>query len=364
MSALRHEVQAAWITLLAAVAGCSSNNAELEIEGGGDGRLGAVALEEVKFGQCESQLGNAGFNSDFFPPQVGNAFSARFDVQPLSEAPGAPVDAVIGLSNGPADAFTDLGPIVRFNAAGMVDARNGAQYAAVNALPYRAEWQFYHVRMDVDLETHRYSAWVGEHGFPSVQIANAFAFRSEQSEVPSLDVVARVVDTSSASMTFCGLDVWPRRCTTWSAGMGWHAESFTPRTGRLRVELDATPLSIRQDTVIGVSQGAPTAFRNLAAIFRFNPDGYIDARNGGAYTADVQIPYEIGRTYHVALDIDITAQRYGVTVGIPGYDARALASGYPFRTEQAGVTSLDSVGTFVDGADGGVQVCNVIWGYE
>jgi hypothetical protein len=364
MFPLRQRLRAVWITFLAALAGCSSDHAsELEGAAGVDGPVGAVALEEVKFGQCESQLGNTGFHSDFFPRQLGSAFSVGFDVQPLSDPAGSAVDAVIGLSNGPADAFSDLGPIVRFNPAGVVDARNGAEYAAVNAAPYRAEWQFYHVHMDVNLETHRYSAWVNEHGFPAVQIADAFAFRSEQSAVPSLDAVGRIVDTGTASMSFCGLDVTPARCTMSSAGTAWHAESFTPRTGRLRVEFDATPLSIREDAVIGVSQGIPTAFRDLAVIFRFNADGFMDARNGGAYAADVPMPYELGRPYHVALDIDGTARRYWVTVGIPGYDARSLASGFQFRTEQAAVAALDSVATFVDGAEGDVNVCNVVWGY-
>ena len=48
------------------------------------------------------------------------------------------MDGLVGLSNGAAAAWTDLAAIVRFNAAGTIDARNGGAYAAAVAIPYTA----------------------------------------------------------------------------------------------------------------------------------------------------------------------------------------------------------------------------------
>ena len=59
------------------------------------------------------------------------------------------IDAVFGLSNGPADAFTDLAAIVRFNPSGFIDVRKGSAYAADVSVPYRANDHF-RVSMEID----------------------------------------------------------------------------------------------------------------------------------------------------------------------------------------------------------------------
>src|SRR2546427_485339 len=57
-------------------------------------------------------------------------FEAQFDATPTT----AKVDGVVGLSTGAAAAWTDLAAIVRFNAAGTIDARNAGAYAAAAAI--------------------------------------------------------------------------------------------------------------------------------------------------------------------------------------------------------------------------------------
>jgi len=126
------------------------------------------------------------------------AFHVVFALVP-NEPSGAPIDAIVGLSDGPATGFSDLGPIVRFSPAGTLDVRDGSAYRADVAVAYRVG-QTYQVRMDVDLARHRYSVRVEENGGRTVQIANGYAFRTEQASVTRLDSIGRFIDSPTGSL--------------------------------------------------------------------------------------------------------------------------------------------------------------------
>jgi hypothetical protein len=92
------------------------------------------------------------------PCRRGTAFFSA-----LAKPTQSNLDAVIGVSNGPADAFADLAAILRFNPAGQVDARNGSAYAAVTPFAYRAG-ALYTVNPYLDLRQHRYDATRDNYG--------------------------------------------------------------------------------------------------------------------------------------------------------------------------------------------------------
>jgi hypothetical protein len=350
----------ALLTVLNTASGCASTTAEDEpTEKARQSYLGSSA--------CETASADTGFNNVFYPQQQSTTpFGIEFDVQPRVEGAPTPIDGVVGLSNGPADAFTDLGPIVRFNPAGRVDARNGGNYMAESELAYRTDWPFYHVRMSVDLGEHTYSAWVNPHGEPAVQIATDYAFRTEQQAVPRLDALASRVD-SSGWMQVCDLGAFDSppsgasRCRQSSGVSGWASEGFPTQSGVFRVQFDLTPLAPSVDAVVGVSHGQASAFRDLAAIVRFNTDGFMDARNGGVYAADQAVAYELGQSYRVTMNVNPATGHYDVTVRALGVDTQ-LATAYAFRTEQATTTAFDQVGQYVDG-DGDINVCDVVVSY-
>src|SRR5262245_32956126 len=74
----------------------------------------ARSPEIVAQGGCMAHYAGEGWQNGFVPQQSG-LFQARFEVWGGFEGP---LDAVMGLSNGVADSFTDLGPIVRLNPDG------------------------------------------------------------------------------------------------------------------------------------------------------------------------------------------------------------------------------------------------------
>ncbi len=84
----------------------------------------------------------------------------------------------MGLSSGLAGDYTNLAAMVRFNAAGTIDARNGGAYTAAAAIPYSAGMS-YHFILDVNLTAHTYNASVVVNGAQAI-IGTNLAFRSEQ----------------------------------------------------------------------------------------------------------------------------------------------------------------------------------------
>jgi hypothetical protein len=135
-----------------------------------------------------------------------SSFRIQFDVTPIASIE----DAVTGLSAAPAAGYTDLAATVRFNVAGMIDARNGGSYLAATAIPYTAGTA-YHFILDVNIGTHTYNAYVML-GSQQVTIGTTLAFRTEQASVSSLaylngltvtgsDTICNAVTTTSAAAT-------------------------------------------------------------------------------------------------------------------------------------------------------------------
>ena len=126
-------------------------------------------------------------------------FRWQFDATPASTG----IDGVIGLSSGPASAYTSLAAIVRFNSTGTIDARNGGAYTAAATIPYSAGTS-YHFILDVNLAVHTYNASVVVSG-TQVVIGTNLAFRTEQAGVSSLSNLAAVA--ALGSQTICNVKV-------------------------------------------------------------------------------------------------------------------------------------------------------------
>ena len=73
--------------------------------------------------------------------------------------------------------------------------------------------------------------------------------------------------------------------TTWSASSPIGLQSAS-----VRVSFDATPGVAAMDGVAGLSTVPAAYYSDLAAIVRFNPSGFIDARNGALYASVAPVP--------------------------------------------------------------------------
>ena len=278
----------------------------------------------------------------------------EFDATPST----AGLDAVIGLASGAAAGFTALAAIVRFNASGSIDVRDGDTYHAIFDMPYSAGTT-YHIRIDLDVRTRRYSVFVLLGTYTA--IARDYAFRTEQAGATVLNDIASKVDGASGSVAVCGLAVIADAttadgCVVASAGDGFVTQPVRDASVVGTVTFRATPSDPGIDGVIGQSAGAPATFSDLATAVRFSPAGVIDARDGDTYRSDFNMGYS-ARSFDIRMTSDVTSHTYSVFLGSSG--ASELARQYRLRPTQAAATHLDHVSVIVDGPTGSVALCSV-----
>jgi hypothetical protein len=145
-------------------------------------------------------------------------------------------------------------------------------------------------------------------------------------------------------------------CTT-TALETWYNSPFTQQAGTFTAEYDVTPIATGLDLVLGLSNGAASAYTNLAAIVRFSDNGRIEVRNGGSYSYTNQIIYQQGIKYHIRMVVNVAAKTYSVYVTPQAGSEIILANNFAFRTEQSGVGQLNNF-AIIEGYTTGSQVCN------
>jgi len=124
-------------------------------------------------------------------------------------------------------------------------------------------------------------------------------------------------------------------------GNNWINGAIPTQTGTFTAEWDATPSTALNNSNVGLSLGPQAAFTGLAISGRFNPTGTIDARNGGVFAAANNIPYVAGVKYHFRAVVNVPANSYSIYVTPDGQSEIVVGSNFAFRSEQAGIRSLD-----------------------
>jgi hypothetical protein len=162
----------------------------------------------------------------------------------------------------------------------------------------------------------------------------------------------RIVQTSTAPP--------PAACITTPAINVWVNTPFTNQTGIFTATFDATPsLDAPFDSVMALSSGPKTAFGDFACLVRFNTDGIIDARNGGAYApVPGVIPYSAGVKYSFRLVVNIPAATYSIYVTPAGGVEQTVGTDFAFRPTAGTITNLNNWGAIVDITTGSNTVCN------
>jgi hypothetical protein len=137
----------------------------------------------------------------------------------------------------------------------------------------------------------------------------------------------------------------------------WTNQGFAKQIGEFTARFTAKASTQQINAPIGLSDGPASDYTNLAAIVRFFMTGAFDARNGNIYASNNFIPYVAGTEYSFRVPVNVAEHRYSVYVTPAGRSEQVVALNYSFRTEQLGVTELDNLAGFVNGA-GSVEVCN------
>ncbi|WP_052573669.1 chitobiase/beta-hexosaminidase C-terminal domain-containing protein [Haloferula sp. BvORR071] len=154
----------------------------IAIKSGAENSSVASAL----FGIGDSYIGSEAWTNVTFPVQTSQ-FTIRWNAIP----DGANIDGVTGLGPASAAGYNDLACIARFATAGVIEARNGGAYAAVNVLRYEAG-KLYSFEFNVNVATKKYSVTVTPDGGAPVVIAQDYAFRTQQASASSLNHLSLV----------------------------------------------------------------------------------------------------------------------------------------------------------------------------
>jgi hypothetical protein len=150
---------------------------------------------------CYVASGGSSWLNNAFTNQTGT-FTATFDAKPSV----SPSNMHVALSDGARTGYTGYAAIIRFNASGNIDARNGSAYAAASTVPYSANTN-YKFRVVVNIPAHTYSVYVTPAGGSEVVVGENFAFRTEQATVSQLNNWGAFTDASSGSLNVCNFKV-------------------------------------------------------------------------------------------------------------------------------------------------------------
>ncbi len=140
---------------------------------------------------------------------------------------------------------------------------------------------------------------------------------------------------------------------TITSSSGFVNTAVANQTGTFTATFDATPSISPANDTLSFSNGAQTAYTGLAATVRFSTTGVIDARNGAAYAAAANVPFTAGKSYHFRMVINAANHTYSAYVTPAGGSELTIASNYGFRTEVAGITSINNFNADVNVAPGG-----------
>lgn len=258
----------------------------------------------------------------------------------------ANTDTLVGLSQGPATHWNHLAAIVRFNADGYVDVRDGDVYRAQTPIPYSYYTFSGDFRLQVDMRRKTYSVWYwSTDGDSWLLVAEDARFRTQQAGVTELDHFTAEAETGGIDA--CAKD--PEPFVRVGEGAPQWSNAPTDRNGVHQVyEFFVRPDSANMDGLVALSQGPQTTWSNLAAIVRFNSSGQVDVRNGSTYQAETVFNYVPGQTYRVYMAVYVSPDpvsrphNYTVWVSEVGSPPVRLAYEYSFRTEQRDVTGLDN----------------------
>lgn len=141
-----------------------------------------------------------------------------------------------------------------------------------------------------------------------------------------------------------------------SSSGAWKNKPFSFESGSFEIRFDAVPNSAGIDGVIGLSAEPAADYTSLTAIVRFNTNGKIDARDGGAYSAVSNINYIPGANYRFRLVVNIPARAYDAYGGIAGKPEQLIGKSLAFRTEQNTASVLYNLNFY--SSIGAVSVCD------
>ena len=258
--------------------------------------------------------------------------------------------------------FDDLSIMIRMNAEGFFDARNGDGFEKLAEVAYTANTEYF-VELHADMNTKTYSVYVQAPETEHVLIAENYAFRTSANEADDLGKVFFVSAGKNDRFTVDYLKrqwLFDETKEYWSKGenFGWQQNGINlgrAYTGKVEVEFDMSFVGSNVGGSVGFvdSQKELYGFEDLAAMVRINYS-YFDARNSTVFEYAGNCPAVADTVYHINLEADLDLKTYSYWVTPPGGSKIQIADNYAFRL---GAIDTDDFGqVFVVSAHGSDQI--------
>jgi hypothetical protein len=295
--------------------------------------------------------------------------TGSFEVKYKATPKEAKVDSLFTLSRVRVSKFDDAAVLVRFNNMGYIDARDGGGFRTTNRISYRSG-SSYSFRVVVNVPSRKYDVYVTESGGSERQIADDFSFRSTQSNISEINYwnlwsgtgSQQTCDISISTTNSGGTGSTPtpsptqNTATCVASSSNYFNDQISKQTGNFEIAYTAVPSKNRINGFVSLSRSSVDGWEDAAVLVRFNPDGYIDARNGNEYKSETRVAYTSGKSYRFRVLVNMNNKTYTVYVNEDGSGEKLLASNYWFRKDQRTISEVNFWNTW--SGDGSIKVCS------
>lgn len=160
---------------------------------------------------------------------------------------------------------------------------------------------------------------------------------------------------SKAAQTDSAVGVIDYGFSPWVALSGeWVNVVYPTKTTAFTEDVYASaPLNESCDLVIGFGLTADN-YNDLAILFRFGISGVIEARNGASYSAENTVYWTQGEVYKFSLSNVVFGTSYDLSVTDSSERTTVIASGYSWRTDWTGSSTINNLAFYDSVGPGGL----------
>lgn len=200
-----------------------------------------------------------------------------------ANSPKSNVDTVFGFSQSQVENYSEMACLIRFNSEGLIDARNGNSYEAIQSIPYLPDTQHTFL-IQIDTNKKNYNVYVRTTKQNVLLVARDYQFRTESLSTQKINYFATkslyddpIRITSLQEINFSNEILYPRPKLIFSHATGkyesmtldlslasdqkdakiyYTLDASTPQPGAPSTFLYSDPITLKQSTtvqVVGVS---------------------------------------------------------------------------------------------------------------
>jgi len=209
-------------------------------------------------------------------------FTFTYNATPDNDA----LDALVMLSDGNGSTFTDYAVLVRFNRSGNMDVMNYNQYGADNVISF-VKGEIYEFRIEVDVPSKIFSAYVTPPGESEQTIAEDYPFRSTQSNITQIDNWGLMSDIGTIHV--CGFNLVEEDTTPPTINFTYPtpSDSFSTMNTSIEINVSITEKNLKEVKLNW--DGTNYSFLDSSTALFMNFNNISSLGENDTYVADLSI---------------------------------------------------------------------------